>query len=70
MPRFDLSVHSGAIEINRPGSRHLFHKTSFKDIKLSQLKNSWKIEKSYTRYFCVKLRFRGSDSLKYVDLLR
>ena len=37
MPRFDLNVHSRAIEIIRPGSRHRFHKTSCKVIKLSQL---------------------------------
>ena len=40
MPRLDLNVHSRAIEINRSGSRHWFHKTSCNVNKLSRLYNN------------------------------
>ena len=39
MSRFDLNVNSIAIEIICAESRHRIHKTSCKDIKLSQLYN-------------------------------
>ena len=47
MPRLDLNVNSRAIEINRSGSRHWFHKTSCNVNKLSRLYNN-NVEKKFS----------------------